>query len=839
VKLDERRWIGLGALFVFVASQIIYLLTLTRTCPFWDSGEFISTSYILGIPHPPGTPFYVLIGRILSMLPIGTIATRVNYLSALSSSIAAVFGYLVTVEFFSWQQRGRADRIPLEIGVLGGIAAGLFTAFSRTLWENALEAEVYGLSSAAIMIALWLVVRWAREEGATERDNRLFVLAYYLIAVSAGIHMGTFLVVPALLLFVLLVDHRTLAPSRIGAIVVAGILVGLQPAMLPILKEGWLILLGLGLLGSLFLGRLWSPLGPRGVVFWCLLLALVGLSTHLYLPIRAHQHPIINEADPSTSGRLWLALIRDQYKPSNPFLVRNATLWVQLNKHFWRYAHDQYQLHFRPAWLAAYLPYLIGVVGAVAHARREKKTFLTLLLFYLITTVGMIFYLNFRDDEVRDRDYFFTMAYQIFAVWIGLGFSTLAGWARWAYSEGRDRLGQNLGWGVALLGVVLAFSACGNFYHMRNRHGFYLARDLAYNMLMPLPKDALLFTNGDNDTFPLWYIQEVENVRKDVRVLNLSLLNTDWYMEQLRDQQPKVDLGWGDAEIEAVKSVPEVWSAYAQQNISRDDYISFLKKYGISKYVPNVDEFIYAKDLSSRRIIEREYGKRPIFFAVTVPDQMGFTNRLTMEGIAFRLGEKHAGKEEDIDVDVTLHNLREVYLYRGLLRKDGTYDPSVYKDDNALRLVQNYAAGYVRAAEKLVEQGRKEDAVQVADAAKRMSSSGQVLYTCGIVYFQADRPDLAEEMFRQLVERGYGEYAIVRLLGRTIERQGRVAEAEQVYRLGYETYPDDQEALRELFSFYVEQGRKADAIGTLDRWVRRHPGDEGARKRLAEIRDSL
>ncbi|MBD3162158.1 MAG: DUF2723 domain-containing protein [Candidatus Eisenbacteria bacterium] len=851
VSWVKDRQVAIGAVLVFLISQVVYLMTLTRACPFWDSGEFIATSYILGIPHPPGTPFYVLIGRVFTLFPIGEIAMRVNYLSALSTSIAVLFAYLLTVEIFRWQQRGRSDPAPIEIGILAGIAAGLFTAFSRTLWENAVEAEVYGLSGAVVMASLWLAVKWAGEEGTTQRDNRLFVLIYYLIAVSAGIHMGTYLVLPAVILFVLMVDHRTFAPNWLGAFVIAGVLLGLQPAMLPTLKTGWLILLGLGIVGSLLLGKVWSPLGPRGVVFWCLLLGLIGLSNHLYLPIRAALDPAINEADPASWDALWLALIRDQYKPANPFLYRNAPFDVQFVKHFWRYAHDQYELGFRPLWLARYLPYGIALLGLIAHARREKKTFLMLFSFYLVTSIGLVFYLNFREDEVRDRDYFFSMSYQVVAIWIGLGFGTLATWVRWAYGEGKDRLGNGLGVAMGLLGCFLAFSTMANFWHIRDRSGFYLARDLAYNMLKPLKENALIFTNGDNDTFPLWYIQEVEKFRKDVRVLNLSLLNTDWYMRQVRDYEPDVDLGWTDEQIEAATLVPEAYAQYRQGFLSRDRYVRFLRENGLAPYVANPDEFTYAKDIVSRRIIEREYEDgRPIYFAVTVPDQIGYTDRLTMEGLVFRLGESNPGGGDRVDIETTLHNLDEVYLYRGLLKEDGTHDESVYKNRSAQKLVQNYAAGYIRVAEEVLEdwaaetdEARKKDlwdrAIQATDQALELSGSSTILYSCGVIYYRAEAFARAEETFRTLWEHGHDEYQILRILGRAVERQGRIADAERIYWEGFNLYPDDQEALRELFSFYFELDRREEAIDVLEAWVQRHPADEAARRRLAELKDSL
>jgi len=108
-----------------------------------------------------------------------------------------------------------------------------------------------------------------------------------------------------------------------------------------------------------------------------------------------------------------------------------------------------------------------------------------------------------------------------------------------------------------------------------------------------------------------------------------------------------------------------------------------------------------------------------------------------------------------------------------------------------------------------------------------------------VIYYRAERFDLAEKMFRELVEIPFGDFPVVRLLGRSVERQGKLDEAEGIYKEGYARYPDDREALTEIFSFYMENGRKADALQSLDTWVRRHPADEEARKRLSQLRDSL
>jgi Flp pilus assembly protein TadD len=829
----------LGGALVVILTQVIYLGTLTLTCPFWDSGEFIATSYILGIPHPPGTPLYVLIGRLFTLIPIGMVATRVNYLSAFGSTLAALFTYLVAIRFFRrWFGPAgdpEGDRVREEpwlgwLAVAVGLVAAFFTAFGRTFWENAVEAEVYALSCFVMVFTVWLTLKWA--EGVERfhqivarriRDTRqrltllreatrpeMLLLIIYLLFLSIGIHMGTFIVLPAIVLFVLLVDPATvLNRNFILALFVAVLSImlffimmrrgaGLPTALL-------VSLAAYGVVTALF----WKDLGRQNYVFWFYVLGFLGVTVHLYLIIRANLDPAINEADPSTWAALWKVLIRDQYKPPNPFFERQASFAVQFSEHFLRYAKDQYNLGILPGWLKFYVPYALGFLGLIGQWLRDRKGAFFMTVLYLTMSIFLIWYLNFKEDEVRDRDYFFVGSFQFFAIWIGLGIGELALSLREVLAK---KVWRYVGPAVAALGVVLSVLPAKAMYYEHDRTNFWVARDYAYNMLYPLEPNAIIFTNGDNDTFPVWYIQEVEGIRKDVRVVNLSLLQTGWYIKQLRDYEPKVDLGWTDEEIDMLRP-----------------------------YRDPSGKVVWVNDICVQRIVDLYYGKRPIYVAVTVPDQRGLERRLVMEGLVFALREE--GEPDRIDVEKTYHNLTEVYQYRGLLDENGYYDTTVYKDENASKLVQNYSAAWVRIAHQAIKDGNRDLAMEALERARRISPSFPgVAYTLGYLQYRNGDLAAAESTFSALVEQEADDPQVWRLLGMVQEAQGKTLEALRSYEQSVVRGPEDRDAYINLFQFLIDLGRPLDALEVLDQWIRRHPEDrafQAARQSLLESLDSL
>jgi tetratricopeptide (TPR) repeat protein len=856
-----RRWHGLFAALAFGVPLAAYVRTLTPTVPFWDSGEFIATSYILGLPHPPGNPVYTMLGRVLSVIPFETVAWRVNFMSAFASALAVLFTFLVTARAMR-RTFGNGPLTPMQwlCSEIGGLTAAFFLAFSSSFWESAVEAEVYSLSSFGVIFSIWLAFNWWDNLGRKGNDL-LLVLIVYLLSVSTGVHLGTILVAPGLLLLFWIIRPSYFMDGRfwLGAATI-----GFFFTML-VLDEMFAtfdipgVVFLVWFVGVLLLYLMYPKRLIRNNLFtWWTLAIVIGFTVQFFLLIRSQQHPMINEGAPATFEAWKDYLLRKQYGPSNPF-VRRADLGYQISHMYLRYVWQQLPLvgslgPFGPdsGWvrLINFLPYTLFFLGGVTNALREKKTFTHFLVQNLVMGPGLIFYLNFTDHEVRERDYFFTNSYHFIAIWMGMGAGWLLYWLGQALAPESEaeataaasaaaasaagtpggaaptpgpalvlprpaRTGLLLG-SITLVGASLLPMKAGWYTH--DRSDFYIAHDYAYNMLTPLEKNAIVFTNGDNDTFPLWYIQEVEGVRKDVRVVNLSLLNTSWYIRQLRDQEPKVPITWSDAEL--------------------------------GRIGPYIDErtqkVVWVKDMAAANIIGTNEWRKPIYLAVTVPEQLGLERRLTLEGLVYRVHPNEVGLHV-IDVQKTIDNLYRIFKYRGLLDKNRRYDASVYKDENAQRLVQNYSAAHIQVAYQLEQEGRLAEAVNLMrDAAKMTPDFPGIHEYLGRLYEEAGDYALAEQSYRTGLAREPGAVEYPFLLGSLLYERGHAEgnpalrqEGIALLRRSTELNQQYFDWFGTLFSALWTEGRREEAVEVLRTWIRAHPEDSQRQGLLREYEDSL
>ena len=845
---SNRRATPIIATFVFLAAAVVYLITLAPTVPFWDSGEFIAVSYILGVPHPPGTPFYVLLGRIATLIPWATVAQRVNAVSAIASAFTVMFTYLCGLKIIRLAQGAERRATDDWIAQVGAVTGALMFAFSDAFWENSIEAEVYALMSTAQIMVFWLGLRWWEEHERRPTAGPL-LLCVYLMWLCVGLHLGVAIMGLPLMVLVAAVDRRVALVFAAPFLSSAFVIMGLERMAGAILVlgtftfaiyawqkklSGWVVLAGaiaavIGMVPAfgdadftagtalVAAASLVVPLALLArrtregrILALAIALMVVGYSTHLYLPIRAARHPAVNEGNPSDWGSLRDLLERKQYGQTSMF-QRRAPLSAQLDKEFWRYFRRQWPLARTPRLWGALLPLTLGLVGGGWLLRRERISFLYTGTFLGLTTAGMIVFLNFTDHEVRERDYFFQSGYHAYSMWIGIGVAFAIGWVRDSFASGRSRTIA-----AASTAALLAFQPvllCRNLWFTHNESRNWIAHDYAYNMLAPLDPNSYVYTNGDNDTFPLWYMQQVENVRKDVRVVNLSLLNTDWYIKQLRDEEPKVPIVLTD---EAIRMLGR---GLVQDSTGRVLY---------------TNEFMVQHITDVSRKGATGWVKQP-YFAVTVPEHMGLEPYFTLEGLVYRVNRDSL--QGAIDVAKTRKALYETFKYRGLFHADGSWDSTVFKDENASTLTRNYAAAHLQLAVTYRHEHRIDDAIAEMERVARMFPDYvEVLVPLGGFYLDKGDTLKAFELFRKLAERRPGNPEARYYYGVSLVTRGDLENGMHELDAAIQLDPDYNMAYYAAYSLLLERGQRPRALEYLERWIRLHPNDNGARALLDQGR---
>ena len=864
-----------AGLLVFLAALGVYLRTLVPTAPFWDAGEFIAVSSILGIPHPPGTPFYVILGRFATLVPIGNIAQRVNGLSALASALAVLLTYVTTLRLIRIAQRRGVvapapDLLAQPAGLLatlrtewlaqlGAVTAAFMLAFSSNFWDNATGAETYSEMAMAQVLILWLGLRWWEAHERRPTVGPLLV-AVYVMWLSVGLMLGVGMMGLPLLVLLLLVDRKVAMLFAMPLISVLGVTYGLEKmAGIVLILSGlvfwyyvaqrklqaWLALAATG--GTLY--GAWFAFGPAAFTPWAalvsgatvvvpvvalarrhregrilvlaLFLMLAGYSTHLYLPIRAAQHPAINMGTPSDWPALKRLLEREQYGHSSMF-VRRGSLRSQLDKEFWRYWKRQWPLantmrveggipvQGEPRLWQVLLPLLLGGLGGFWQARRERVTFLTMLTLFLFATVGMILFLNFSDQEVRDRDYFFTTGYLTYAIWMGLGIVGLVGWIRDSFEPGMTRRAATAA--AAVLLAAQPFVVMRNLWYGSDNSRNTVARDYAWNMLAPLAPNSFVFTNGDNDTFPLWYIQETEGFRRDVKVVNLSLLNTDWYIFQLRDEEPKVPIDLSD---------------------------DIIRRLGVGAFRDDSGRIIYTNEFMVRHILEQSrrdggWVKQP-YFAVTAPDHRGYDPYLTLEGLVYRVNPDTL--QGAIDVPATEHNLYNRFRYGGLFNPDGSWDRTVFKDESAVTLSRNYASAHVQLAFHQRRQGRLDRAIMEMERVQRMFPDyTDVLIWLGGFYMEKGDTAGATTLFHALVQRQPDNPEVHYYYGVTLSFQRDLTGALREFDAAIRLDPGYAQSYYGAYYTLGQAGQVERALGYLQRLLEVNPAEQQAQGILQRMR---
>ncbi|HKR06558.1 MAG TPA: DUF2723 domain-containing protein [Bacteroidia bacterium] len=406
-----------------------------------------------------------------------------------------------------------------------------------------------------------------------------------------------------------------------------------------------------------------------------------------------------------------------------------------------------------------FLPLILGLIGMIYQFKKDQRDGFIVLMLFIMTGLAIVVYLNQTPYQPRERDYAYAGAFYAFAIWIGLAVAALTEWISKSVPRRAGAPAMTLV--CLLLGPVMLAKDGWNDHDRSHR---YTSRDFAANYLNSCAPNAIIFTNGDNDTFPLWYAQEVEGVRTDVRVVNLSLLNTDWYIDQMkrkaytsdpvpftwtydkyvqgtRDYVPFYDRKVGTTNLKDVMDFITSDASEAKARTQGGNEMNYFPtksftipvnaeevlKNGVvapedaGKIVKSIDfaigkNYLMKADLMILDLIAHNNWTRPIYFAVTVGNEsyLNLEEYFQLEGLAYRFvpirSQRTAdGQTGSVGVNQMYDNMMNKFVWGNMK------DPRVYLDQNNLNMTMNFRNNFSRLAESLLASGKRDSSLKTLD----------------------------------------------------------------------------------------------------------------------------
>lgn len=419
-----------------------------------------------------------------------------------------------------------------------------------------------------------------------------------------------------------------------------------------------------------------------------------------------------------------------------------------------------------------FLPLILGLVGLFYHYKKDVNNANIVMLLFVMTGIAIVIYLNQTPYQPRERDYAYAGSFYAFCIWIGIGVVALT-----------DMLKKRM---PATTAAMIAGLVCLIVPGVMGKEGWddhdrsyrYTSRDFAYDYLNSCAPNAVIFTNGDNDTFPLWYIQDVEGVRTDVRIINLSLLNTDWYIDQIKRKAYQSDpvpfslktkqyiqgtrdyVPFYDRKIQGYSDLKDIIEFIGSDNPEAKvrseggEEFNYLptKKFRIkvdkeavirnnvvepkdtSRIVDYIEfeldkSYLLKADLMILDLIAHNDWTRPIYFAVTVGNDsyMNLENYFQIEGLAYRFVPIKANS----DPSGQTGGVASTRMYDNMMNKflwGNMSDPRIYLDQNNLNMTMNFRNNFARLSETLLQEGKRDSAMKVLDKCTEVMPDKTVPY---------------------------------------------------------------------------------------------------------------
>ncbi|MBS1518051.1 MAG: DUF2723 domain-containing protein [Bacteroidetes bacterium] len=869
------------AAIVFLFATIVYVMTVQPTFSFWDCGEFIACAYTLSVPHPPGAPFFTLTGKIFSMLPTASdIGLRVNYLSVISSSLCVLCLYLISTKVIkNW--RG-IPKSTFDILLICGssMIGALSYAFSDSFWFNALEGEVYGMGTFLIGLCIYILMVWWERSDEPGSDKYLLLVAY-IVGLSIGIHLLVAQCIFLAGLFFYFKRYEYTPKSLIIAVALSTLAFFIvYPGLVkkfPLLMEGS-VAVGFIVIGIIIFGIYYARVNKNPIlslITLSLFLIILGYSTYVSILIRANVSDLpINENTPSNIETLISYLNREQYGQQPLIMPRRYSQEPQHQAIYQNYSSDmeflwKYQINhmFNRYWFWNYIgragynqndgvdfskffgiPFFFGMFGLFYQFRKDWKLGFVFLMMFLLMGIVTALYQNQQEPQPRERDYFYVGAFMAFSLWVGIGVAGLIELIS-------EKMNKKSLLAVCSVVLILSFAAVPanmlrvNYYY-QNRSGNFFPYDYAYNLLQSLDKDAILITNGDNDTFPLWCLQATYGVRTDVRIVNLSLAQTDWYNLQLKNERPygslTVPMTFSDAQLKKLQPIqwdekkPVVYevplTAYPDSMRNRPGLptkiVTTIPATIRQQSGSQVITALKANDLLLMDIIKANKWERPIYFSVTVSEDnyVGLSDYLVTEGMGQRIVPYKPSEYGNQDINVEVMNKcifndpkepSKTPEYG--FRFNGLNNKKLFYNEDQTRMAQTYRTVFMKLAyfysndsSKFGEAEKVLDRMEELIPRNVITMDYRIEYDVAMMYSKIGNKQKFEEISDKVMLRAEEEIK---------NNPTNVQSYYNPYRI--------------LLDIYESKGEYQKAIDLLNRLSAMSPGDPSIKQKIESIKQKM
>lgn len=861
--MHNNKVVNIIGWIIAILSTALYTLTQYPTISFWDGAEFATTSSTLQIPHPPGAPFFQLLGSIIPL----------TYLMPIFSGLSVMMLYHISVYTLSRFSQMRP-------GIIASSTIGALSfAVLDSQWFCANETDVYPLSLLLSLVAIYLTIKWTK----THRVNYL-ILTCLLLGLSLCVHQLTLLSLPAICLIIYFDKRKTTFKGAMLYLLLSLLLIFFIQFALPtfliwIFSSHSIIKIIIFLFFIAFLIfisykkskpiLLYSTLG--------LIFILIGLSTYIIIPIRANSGVPINQYNPKDVKQFANyynrenftkpPLIYGQYftalPPENFEITENGQLkpifakeqktifprmwnyesisyengyieWVgqpeetviingeerpkpsfkqnlqfffsyQLNYMYFRYLLNNfsgkvndvqgYGDYKNSQWTTGIkyvenkmninsqtinpqakkghnlyyaIPLLLVIIGLFYHLRKDSKFFLVNFVLFFFTSIALVLYLNQAAYQPRERDYVFLLSFASLSLWLTIAIYSIS-----QTIANIIRLRRPIY--VTPLFIALPIYVGIENFDDHNHAGQYTARNFAVSMLESCDKNAILFVNGDNDTFPLWYAQAVEGIRTDIRVINLQLLNDDSNIKQIYQAQYEsapIETTLTPKQYENQYTYNQIYPSFDREHLSKvikDSYTLTDTLFGTTLHILNTNKYYLKKDndsiywqynaleigkstLVALDIIATNIEKRPIYFSsYSIDDFYGLENYLSLEGFAYKLEGKPTAKQEIIALKAG--GINEDKMFENFIHKfqwKNFNKPNVYYNETEREFVKLFYDNTICLAYKLLQNNKADKALIVCNTLTENLPFSQHYYPeaaadLAIIYSLLGREDKSEE----------------------------------------------------------------------------------------------